>query len=61
MEDKYFNLDEELVNFAEMNGFDFVSGRYITHNEEIPAVKNGTFDILDMIKCMFQNEQVAQK
>lgn len=61
MEDKYFNLDEELVNFAEMNGFDFVSGRYISQREEIPAVKNGTFDVLDMIKSLFQDETLVQE
>ncbi len=61
MEDKFFNLDEELVNFAEMNGFDFVSGRYVSQNEELPAVKSGTFDVLDMIKNMFQSEQVIQR
>jgi len=61
VEDKFFNLDEELVNFAEMNGFDFVSGRYLSQNEELPVAKYGTFDVLDMIKNMFQNEHIMQR
>ena len=61
MEDKFFDLNEELVNFAEMNGFDFVAGKYVTQNEELPAMKTGTFDVLDMIKNIFQNEQLVQR
>lgn len=63
MADEFFNLDDELVDFAEMNGFDFVSGKYITNSEysEQPyTFKYGTFDLLDIIKNVFQGETHLQ-
>lgn len=65
MADEFFNLDEELVDFAEMNGFDFISGKYITEkseNEMYPTtLKYGTFELVDMIKNMFVGEKVIEE
>lgn len=67
MEDKFFDIDEELVNYAEMSGFDFVSGGYLAskaengeYSKEPCTFKYGTFDVLDMIKSMFTKESAIR-
>ena len=62
MEDKFFNIDEAMVEYSEMSGFDFKSGKYLACMEEKEAseysgkpytFKYGAFDALDMLKSMF--------
>lgn len=62
MEDKFFNVDEEMIEYSEMSSFDFSSGSYLACVEERKTgeysnqpytFKYGTFDVLDMIKSMF--------
>lgn len=63
MEDKYFDIDEMMVDYAEMTSFDFKSSNYLEceANKEIPAeyshqpytFKFGNFDVLDMLQMMF--------
>lgn len=65
--DKYFNIDELMVDYAEMTSFDFTSGNYLaisTKNEDFEeysrqpfTFKYGNFDILDMLKSMFSREK----
>lgn len=70
MEDKFFNVDEMMVDYAEMSGFDFKSGRYLAVSNEKSTLeeyahqpftfKYGTFDVVDMLKSMFSKPE-AQK
>jgi len=70
MEDKFFNLDEMMVDYAEMTSFDFKSGRYLAVSSEQSALeeyahqpftfKYGNFDVVDMLKSMFSKPE-AQK
>lgn len=62
MEDKFFNLEESMVEYAEMTSFDFHSGSYLAVSEERLAeeyahqpytFKFGNYDLLDMFKSMF--------
>lgn len=67
MEDKFFDIDEAMVDYAEMSGFDFNSGNYFAnksldeeYSKEPCTFKYGTFDVLDMIKSMFTKEAVQK-
>lgn len=67
MEDKFFNIDEEMVDYAEMTSFDFSSSSYLACrelNEEYShqpyTFKYGNFDVVDMLKSMF-NKVSLQK
>lgn len=62
MEDKFFDLDETMVEYAEMSGFDFKSGSYLAVSGEKLideyvhqpyTFKYGNYDLLDMFKSMF--------
>lgn len=60
MEDKFFDIDEAMIEYSEMNSFDFNSSSYLAKrdlNEEYAqepcTFKYGTFDVLDMLKSMF--------
>ena len=57
MDDKFFDLDEMMVDYAEMTSFDFSSGRFIATTEEYSqqpyTFKYGNYDLLDMFKSMF--------
>lgn len=67
MENKFFNLDETMVDYAEMTSFDFKSGRYIAVAEEKESLeeyahqpftfKYGNFDVVDMLKSMFSKPE----
>lgn len=67
--DKFFNLDEEMVDYAEMTGFDFNSGSYIAVSGQKEALgeylkqpytfKYGNYDVLDMLKSMFSKVSVS--
>lgn len=70
MEDKFFDLDEAMVDYAEMTSFDFKSGSYLAVSGEQANLeeyahqpmtfKYGNFDVLDMLKSMFTKPE-AQK
>jgi hypothetical protein len=70
MEDNFFNLDEMMVDYAEMTSFDFKSGRYLAISNEKESLekyahqpftfKYGNFDVVDMFKAMFSKPE-AQK
>lgn len=63
MEDKYFDLDEMMVDYSEMTSFDFESSDYLAMSAEKELTgeyshqpftfKYGSFDVLDMLHMMF--------
>lgn len=63
MEDKFFDIDEMMVDYAEMSGFDFKSGSYLActegknlaeeYSHQPYTFKYGNFDVVDMLKSMF--------
>ena len=60
MEDKFFDIDEAMVEYSEMTGFDFNSGSYLEcknlskeYSNQPYTFKYGNFDVLDMLKSMF--------
>lgn len=63
MEDKFFDIDEMMVDYAEMTSFDFNSGNYLACAEQKDlsadyihqpyTFKYGNYDVLDMLKSMF--------
>lgn len=60
MEDKFFDVDEAMVDYAEMTSFDFSSGNYLEcknlaeeYSHQPYTFKYGSFDVLDMLKSMF--------
>lgn len=68
MEDKFFDIDEAMVDYAEMSGFDFSSGNYIAnksideeYSKEPCTFKYGTFDVLDMLKSMFEKPSLQKR
>lgn len=58
----YLNLEEELVDYAEVSGFDLATGSYLKNvdllNNDILEEKN-TFDIIDMVKSVFVKKDIA--
>lgn len=68
MQDNLFDIDEMMVDYAEMTSFDFNSANFIAHvnarNEEYSnqpyTFKYGNYDVLDMLKSMF-NKENSQK
>lgn len=71
MDEKFFNLDEMMVDYAEMSGFDFQSGRYLAVSGEKESLeeyahqpftfKYGNFDVVDMFKSMFSRPEAQLK
>ena len=69
MEDKFFDIDEEMVEYAEMSGFDFKSGSYLAVSEQNDCPKEyanqpytfkyGNYDLLDMFKSMFTKASMS--
>lgn len=62
MEDKYFDIDEMMIDYSEMTSFDFQSGNYLAcaaekkveeYSHQPYTFKYGNFDVLDMLKSMF--------
>ena len=63
MEDKYFDIDEMMIDYSEMTSFNFGSSDYLASvaGKEIPTeyshqpytYKYGNFDVVDMIQSMF--------
>lgn len=61
--DKFFDVDEAMVEYSEMSGFDFNSGSYLAVSEQRDVseeyshqpytFKYGNYDLLDMFKSMF--------
>ncbi len=67
MEDKFFDVDEAMVEYSEMSGFDFNSSSYLKckelsdeYSHQPYTFKYGNFDLLDMFKSMF-NKASLQK
>ena len=62
MKDKYFDIDEAMIDYAEMTSFNFNSSDYRKcSNKKYTSekylnqqytFKYGTYDILDMLKSM---------
>lgn len=69
MEDKFFDDDEMMVDYAEMTSFDFKSGNFMAvsgeklmseeYSHQPYTFKYGNYDVLDMLKSMFS--KVTQK
>lgn len=63
MEDKYFDLEEMMVDYSQMTSFDFESSDYLAlkAEKEVPVeyshqlftFKYGNFDMLDMLQAVF--------
>ena len=63
MEEKFFDIEDAMIDYAEMTSFDFSSGSYLAMADEKsdPAeylhqpytFKYGNYDVLDMLKSMF--------
>lgn len=57
----YLNIEEELVDYAEVSGFDMETGSYIQNlnllNNTVLEEKS-TMDILDMVKSVFVKQKV---
>lgn len=58
----YLNLEEELVDYAEVSGFDLTTGSYLKNvdllQKEVLEEKN-TFDIFDMVKSVFVKKETV--
>ncbi len=56
MKEKFLNIEEELVDFAEVSGFDFQSGRFLANgnllNNAIMKEKSSV-DLLNVVKSVF--------
>lgn len=62
MEDKFFNVDEAMVEFSEMTSFDFNSSNYLActaqkneleeYSHQPYTFKYGNYDVLDLLKAM---------
>lgn len=71
MDEKFFNLDEAMVDYAEMTSFDFKSGSYLAVSGEKSSLeeyahqpvtfKYGNFDVVDMLKSMFSKPEAQVK
>lgn len=56
MDDKYFNVDEAMIEYSEMTSFDFNSGSYLAVSSEkndINLIKQAGFNLADMFKSLF--------
>lgn len=68
MEDKYFDIDEMMVDYAEMTSFDFESGSFTAfsdakeseYSNQPYTFKYGNFDVLDMLKAVFTKTSVEK-
>lgn len=64
MEDKFFDIDEMMVDYAEMTSFDFNSPGYLARSTEYShqpyTFKYGNYDVLDMLKGMFAKASGAK-
>jgi hypothetical protein len=69
MEDKFFDIDEMMVDYAEMTSFDFSSGNYLAcsaqkgceeYLHQPYTFKYGNYDILDMLKSMFSKASLQR-
>lgn len=62
MEDKYFDIDEAMIDYAEMTSFDFNSNNYLAvsaekenleYSNQPYTFKYGNYDVLDILKSLF--------
>jgi len=64
MEDQYINVEDMMVDYAEMTSFDFNSSSFLACSEEYAkqpyTFKYGTFDVVDMLKSMFSKTSVEK-
>ncbi|MDD3437050.1 MAG: hypothetical protein PHC64_07870 [Candidatus Gastranaerophilales bacterium] len=68
MEDKFFDIDEAMIDYAEMTSFDFKSQKYLAVSAEKESseylqpytFKYGDYDILDLLKSMFTRVSVQK-
>lgn len=65
---KYFDIDEMMIDYAEMTSFDFNSPAYLAYSEEkVPeeysnkpaSFKYGKFEVLDMLQMFFTKAEKA--
>lgn len=70
MEDKFFDIDETMIEYSEMTSFDFSSNNFlnISAGKDCPkeylkqpyTFKYGNYDVLDMLKSMFSKGKCMQ-
>lgn len=63
MEDKYFDMDEMMIDYSEMTSFNFNSSDFLSSlaGSELPeeyshqpyTFKYGNFDVVDMLQSFF--------
>lgn len=65
MDDNFFDIDEAMVDYAEMTSFDFTSGNYLAvsaqkniseeYSHQPYTFKYGNYDVLDMLQSLFSS------
>lgn len=63
MDEQFFDIDEIMVDYAEMTSFDFNSNNFLMVSDERSSIeeylhqpftfKYGNYDLLDLFKSMF--------
>ncbi len=56
MEDKFFDIDEMMVDYAEMTSFDFSGGNFLANDvagSEMFGLKKESGDFFEGLKSMF--------
>lgn len=56
MKEKFLNIEEELVDFAEVSGFDFQSGRFLANGDLLNNAimkEKSSVDLLNVVKSVF--------
>ena len=58
---EYLNIEEELVDYAEVSGFDFETGKYLKNvnllNHNVLEEKSSV-DIINMVKSVFKQKEI---
>lgn len=65
MEDKFFDIDEMMIDYSEMTSFDFNSAGFLAcvaekseYSNQPYTFKYGNYDVLDMLKGLFAKQSV---
>ncbi len=58
--DEYLNIEEEMVDYAEVSGFDLATGGYLKNVNLIQNTileEKSSLDILNMVKSVFTKKE----
>lgn len=60
---EYLDIEEELVDYAEVSGFDIASGSYLKNvnllNNDILEEEKTSMDFLNMVKSVFVKQKTV--